>query len=331
MHLIASLVLSLLLAAAPAFALNARCGGTDLIAALPADERAALRARAHATPHAQGNFWRATRDDAVIHLVGTYHFADPRHDAALDRLAPLIDRAAVLLVEAGPDEERQLAAALLERPDFMFITDGPTLPELLPEADWRALMAAVRARGIPPVLASRFRPWYIAVVLNMPPCAMADIARGGKNGLDARLIAAALARDLPVQALEPFDTLFSLFEGLEPADEIDLIRTSLLLEDRAEDMMRTLSNAYFAGESWKLWEFTLAEARRVAGDDSATAAQFDLLAQVLMVRRNRAWIAPLLAATEKGEVLAAFGALHLPGPEGVLALLAAEGFTLERF
>ena len=53
----------------------------------------------------------------------------------------------------------------------------------------------------------------------------------------------------------------------------------------------------------------------------------------LMDNRNRAWIAPLLAGAEAAArdgrgIVAGFGALHLPGRNGVLALLAQQGFTV---
>ena len=57
--------------------------------------------------------------------------------------------------------------------------------------------------------------------------------------------------------------------------------------------------------------------------------------QILMHDRNRAWIDPMTgaanmaAASGKG-VVAAFGALHLPGEKGVLRLLEQEGWTIER-
>ena len=38
----------------------------------------------------------------------------------------------------------------------------------------------------------------------------------------------------------------------------------------------------------------------------------------------------MLGALDQGPVFAAFGALHLSGKDGVLALLEREGFTLER-
>ncbi len=322
-----ALVLGLLL---PAPVL-ARCLGTDLIAALPLPERAALEAAAARQPYAGGNLWRARRGAQVIHLLGTYHLPDSRHAQVLARVVPLLAGAATLLVEAGPEEETRLKAEVVRRPEFMFLIEGPTLPELLGDADWTQLATEMAARGIPPFVAAKFRPWYMAMMLGIPPCAM-DGAKAGERGLDHQLIAAAQAAGVAVAALEPFDTLFSIFGDLTLAQELEMIRAALLMADRPEDMTVTLANAYFAGQPWLLWEFARAQALAAAGPGQAelVAEQFTLMQDVLMARRNRSWIPVLLAAAERGPVLAAAGALHLPGTQGVLALLAAEGFTLER-
>ncbi|WP_323040682.1 TraB/GumN family protein [Gemmobacter sp.] len=323
--LLACLALWLMAAAGPAHAL---CSGQDLIAALPAGERGALEQRSAARPYARGNLWRATRGDQTIVLAGTYHLPDPRHDALLNRLLPMLDTSATLLVEAGPDEEARLKAEFGKRPDFMLMTSGPTLPEMLAEPDWQAVAAEMQARGVPAFVASRLRPWYVAMMLGIPPCAVEGVRRGDQ-GLDHRLIAAAQARGLPVRALEPYDTLFSLFGNLPPEGELDMVRAALVMADRPEDMTVTLANAYFAGRSQLLWDFTLDRALADPGADPADLRrQFDLMEDVLMTRRNRSWIPVLLEAAGRGPVLAAFGALHLPGDGGIPALLAAEGFTI---
>lgn len=324
------LVILMLVLLVPALA-GARCVGTDLIAALPPPQRAELAAAVAQQPYGSGTLWRARRGDQLIHLVGTYHLPDSRHAALLARVAPLLQDAAVLLVEAGPDEETRLKAEVLRRPEFMFLIDGPTLPELLGDADWTALAAEMAARGIPPFVAAKFRPWYMAMMLGIPPCAMAG-AMAGERGLDHQLIAAAGAGGVAVAALEPFDTLFSIFGDLTLQQELEMIRAALLMADRPEDMTVTLANAYFAGQPWLLWEFAKVQAVAAAGPAQAdvVTVQFRLMQDVLMARRNRSWMPVLLAAAAQGPVLAAAGALHLPGEEGVLALLAAEGFTLER-
>jgi len=54
--------------------------------------------------------------------------------------------------------------------------------------------------------------------------------------------------------------------------------------------------------------------------------------EALLAQRNRDWMPVILkaAATTEGPVIAAFGAAHLPGAEGVAQLLEDEGFTLTR-
>lgn len=311
--------------ASPGLAL---CHGADLIAAMPADKRARLEVAADARPYARGNLWRATRGAETIFLVGTYHLPDPRHDAMLAKVQPLLSSAAALLVEAGPEEEARLKSEVAQRPDFMMRTQGPTLPEVLDEADWQAVAAEMRARGVPTVITSRLRPWYVAMMLGIPPCAI-DGVRRGEVGLDHRLIAEAQARSLPIRALEPYDTLFRMFGELPPEGELDMVRAALVMADRPEDMTVTLANAYFAGRSQMLWDFTLERALAEPGADRADLTrQFDLMVDVLVTRRNRSWLPVLEDAARDGPVLAAFGALHLPGDTGVLALLAGRGFAI---
>jgi uncharacterized protein YbaP (TraB family) len=327
---LAVIALALALALLPAPSARAACAGRDLIAAMEPAARAAFDARLAAVPFSEGLVWRATRGTQDIRLVGTYHYDDPRHDAILARVLPLMDGAARVLVEATGAEEAALKRALAEQPEFLFITEGPTIPELLPEADWAALRAAMRARGVPVIMVAKLRPWFLAAQLAVPPC-MARGMTAGRTGLDGRIIAAAEARGLPVAALEPYDTLFRIFEDLPEGGEAAMIRTALVMESAAEDMSETLAAAYFAERPWAIWQFTRDMAAAMPGvDPDDVAVQIRLAEGAMMARRNRAWIPVLTAAAAEGPVFAAFGALHLPGPEGVLALLAAEGFSVER-
>ena len=321
-----ALILALCLAALPA---RAACVGSNLIDALPPADRAQITAAAATHPFAQGNLWRATRGDRVVHLIGTYHMDDPRHDALMPRLAPLVTAATRLLVEAGPEEEKALMALMARDPGVMLAPQGPTLAEALPEPDWQRLADALRDRGIPPFMGSRFRPWYVSVLLAVPPCAMAEASR--KNGLDARLMAEAARAAVPVSALEPFDTALRLFDTVPQEAQLDMIRSALALEDRAEDQLATLADAYFAEDSRLIWEFLRFTALSLPGaTPEKVAAEFAQMDAALMTARNAAWIPVIEQAAEAGPVVAAFGALHLSGDTGVLALLDANGWTLER-
>ena len=308
---------------------GAQCMGENLVTAMSAPEREALLARTHAVPYAQGNFWRASKDGQEITLIGTYHMDDPRHAETLARLGPVLEAAKAVLVEAGPEELAALKTRIGAEPGLMVITDGPTLPEALPPEIWDKLSAAMAARGVPGFMAAKLQPWYLAMLLSIPPCALTTM--GEDRGLDAQVIEAATARHLPVKALEPYDTVFTIFDALTREDQLGMITASLALEDRSEDLSVTMADSYFDEESRLIWEFSRDQALTLEGyTPERVAHEFAVMEEAMMVRRNRAWIPVLTAAAKEGPVLAAFGALHLSGPEGVLALLKADGFKLER-
>jgi uncharacterized protein len=307
----------------------AECAGQNLIEAMPAEDKATLKARTAAVPYASGLYWRASRGGEVIHLLGTYHMEDPRHAATLATLAPVLANSRTLLVEAGPGEMAALKTRLGKEPELMINTTGPTLPEALSAEDWEKLSAALRLRGVPPFFAAKLRPWYLSMLLSIPPCAMTAI--GENKGLDALMIEAAEARGLPVKALEPYDTVFGIFGAMTDEEQLAMVTATLALDDKSEDMSVTMADSYFAEEGRLIWEFMRSETLKLPGYDAdRVAREFATMEEAMMYARNRGWIPVIEAAAKDGPVLVAFGALHLSGQEGVLALLEKQGFTLER-
>jgi uncharacterized protein len=322
---LALLALTLTLLASP---LRARCAGENLFTGMDPDRLAAITAAADAVPFPRGNHWRATRGGEVITLIGTYHFDDPRHAATLAAITPAVIAATTVLVEAGPDEEAALLDLIAREPGMMMITEGPTLLERLPSETWDRLGAALSARGVPGFVAAKLQPWYVAAMLAIPPCAMAEMA--DVKGLDGMVIDTALDAGVPIRALEPFDTIFTLFGAFSEEEVVAMIDSTLAFEDRAEDYSATLADSYFSGTSRMIWEYMRDESRNLPGyTPERIKAEFARMEELLMAARNRAWIPVLTKAAADGPVFAAFGALHLAGQDGVLNLLQAEGFTLE--
>lgn len=319
-----------LLCLLPALA-AADCRGSNVFTTLPAAEHAAIREATDTAPFAKGLLWQATRGSARITLLGTYHFDDPRHDAIMTRITPLVGAASILLVEAGPAEEAALKADLARNPALIVARTGPTLPEALTPAEWQLLSDAMQARGMPGFMVAKMRPWYVTMLLSIPPCALADQAALAAGGLDQRVMALATAKGIPIKGLEPHDTVLRLFDGMSQADQLGLIRQALTTEAQAEDYAATLADSYFAEDARLIWELGRFVALRTPGyTPEQVARDFDGMEAVLMTARNRAWLPVLEQAAATGPVFAAFGALHLSGETGVLNLLQQAGFTLER-
>ncbi|RMC36187.1 TraB/GumN family protein [Paracoccus alkanivorans] len=313
------------------------CEGRNLIDALPTDTRTRLDAAVAEIPYHSGILWRASKDRARITLVGTYHFPDPRHQRMLERLAGPLKEAAALFVEAGPAEEARLTRELAEDPSLMVNQSGPTLPERLSEAEWETLSSAMTERGLPPVVTAKLRPWYVAMMIGVSPCVLRDAGQTGDlDGLDHLLIEKAEEAELPIRALEPWDTILTLFSGMTPEEEEDMIRSALPAAAYADDYAVTLTDAYFSGEVWEIWEFGRIDAYENSGLTREEVDQQFAFAQTrLMDQRNQDWIGRLTqgardAAQEGKGIVAGFGALHLPGEQGVLRLLEKQGWEIER-
>jgi uncharacterized protein len=307
----------------------AACNGADLRSTLSDAERFQLETELAKTPYAAGNHWRATRGDKVIHLVGTMHLPDPRLNAPADRLRDLVQSADLLLLEMTDEDEAQLQDRISSDPGFLLMADA-TLPDLLTEEQWDQMSDALSARGLPPFMAARFQPWYVSMLLAVPPCAsLTDLTEGG---LDAQIESIAKSANVPRAALEDVETIFSAFADQPRETQVNMMLSALVEPQVSEDLFTTLLASYFDEAPAEGWLVSALLAERYSPIDPAIAADiFVILEKQLLVDRNRDWIPVILdAVSDNALVVAAFGAAHLPGQDGVLALLAAEGFTLDR-
>lgn len=307
----------------------ARCAGKNLLADLPAADSAELAAATAAQPYAQGNLWRASKGDRRVYLLGTYHMPDARHAATVAEVTPLLAGVDTLLVEAGPEEERALKREISSNPGLLFLTEGPSLLERFGPEEWAGVAAALEARKMPAFMAAKMRPWYLATMLGIAPCDMAEAQAG--RGLDHLVMEQAAETGVPVRALEPFTTLFAIFDELSMEEQLDMLRATLQMEPQIADFATTMADGYFAGDTRRIWEYMRLSSHDAPGYTPEKAeAEFARMEDILMTRRNKAWIPVIEETSATGPTFAAFGALHLAGKTGVLNLLAEQGWTVER-
>ncbi len=304
------------------------CQGQDLLRTMPAGTRAELEAAAKSEPFPVGNHWLATRGDSTIHLIGTFHVYDPRMTPHMRKLMPVLHKADKILLEATEAEMARLKRDLATRPDMLFVT-GPTLPERLPAAEWEQLRAELSARGIPGILAAKFQPWYVSMILSLPPCAAAQMSEGS-TGLDHMIIAAAAQMGTPTAALEPYDTVFRVFGGMTAEEQLDSVRVALATAPMASDLLTTMTEAYFREEHRLLWELSRQQSVAAAKDADQARADFAVMEDGLINRRNADWVDRIRAEAPGRTLVVAVGAGHLAGHKGLLNLLAEDGYEIRR-
>ncbi len=321
------LILAVLLTISQALPAWAACGGTDLITAMAADDRAELEARASATPYPNGLLWRAEKGQTQITMFGTYHFPHEQTDAHLQALIPQIEAADVVYLEVSNDDQAKLQTEIANDPSIMFITQGDTLIDLLGEEDWQTYKAAMEERAIPGFMAAKFKPIWAAIMLGIGPCETRAGAMEAE-GIDMKVGNHAAEIENPSKSLEDYRALLTMLDSFPQEEQLDMIRLFFAWSGDADDMAYTLRQRYLAQETGIIWEYSRHVSLEFGGPDAE--ADFDLMEQQMLTDRNIGWVERLKERATGQKVFMAVGAAHLPGQTGVLNLLAQEGFTITR-
>ncbi|TMV09884.1 TraB/GumN family protein [Ruegeria sediminis] len=306
----------------------AACDGRDLRPDMTAQDRAELDAALAGIPFAEGNHWIATKGGATLHLIGTLHTNDPRMDAVIERLSPALSGADSYYFEITEADmtafERKLAR------DFspVLITSGPTLVDLIDEDNWASLSDKLAERGIPGWMAAKMRPWFLSMMLGMPPCLLT--APDADRGMDKRLSELAGAQDIPQHSLERIEDLMALFDTNPIEEQVrSVVRLAAAL-DAGDDQLATMANAYMEEKHAEILQFARLQGLR---DSGLPRAEFDAewagFEEQLLVQRNENWLRHILAIRDQTAVIAV-GAGHLSGEYGLLNHLQQAGYALER-
>lgn len=324
--LFAALFAGMVLAAGGAHA-AAACTGNNLLTALERDapqKLAALRVEAAAVENGRGTLWRVSRPGVPdSFLFGTMHVTDPRVTALAPAARKAFDGAGMLVIETTDVlDEAGMMAALMADPALTMFTDGSTLSQHLSPADAAALEKGLDARGIPLGSVARMKPWVLSAALSLPACELARKASGAPV-LDVSLGREAKAAGKRVEGLETARSQLEAMASLPLDFHVRGLVETLKLGSRLDDVIETMIAVYESGETGLFWPLLNA-----VMPDSAEEPGYAAFEETMITARNRGMAekaAPFLA---EGGAFVAVGALHLPGPEGLVALLKRRGFAL---
>lgn len=318
------LAICLMFSPVTAFAL---CEGSNLIRTLPQAEQDQLRQAADETPFGNGLLWRAIKGQTEIIWFGTYHFPHVMTERHLAFVKPLIESADDVYLEVSTDDSKRMERDLADDPSIMFITEGPTLPDLLGEEDWQTYKDAMTDRAIPGFMAAKFKPVWAVMMLGIGPCEARNGMLEGK-GIDELVGEHAAKIGNPSKSLEDYRALLGMLDSYPLDEQLDMIRLFFAWSGDADDMAYTLRDSYLAQDVALIWEYSRKVTLELGGEEAEE--DFALFEKQLLTDRNRDWVDLLLEQAEGRSVFAAAGAAHLPGENGVLYLLEQEGFKIEQ-
>ncbi|UUV05409.1 TraB/GumN family protein [Ruegeria sp. YS9] len=307
---------------------QAACEGVDLRPQLPEETRTKLQSAVAQIAYPEGNHWIARKGDTVLHIIGTLHSYDPRMEGVIDRLSPELSKADAFYFEVTQDDMDAFEKTMASDLSAVMITSGPTLIDLMAEDDWDALSAALAQRGIPGWMAAKMRPWFLTMMLSIPPCMIED--PNATYGMDARLNDLAVEQGIPQHSLERIEDLMAMFDSHPLEKQVEsLVRLSGAMQGNA-DQLATMANAYLEEKHAEIIQLARLQGLEQSGlSPEAFDAEWRNFEQQMLVQRNANWMAQMLDIRDQTVVIAV-GAGHLSDDYGLLNQLEEAGYVLTR-
>ena len=260
-----------------------------------------------------GLLWKIESEGtAPSYLFGTMHSGDPRVVQLPAAVQQAFDRVDNVTLEVELDPQ-----ALLTMVTALMLPDGSSLESLIGPDLYQRSVQAMSAQGIPDTLVSGMKPWAVAVSLMTPPDQKGAV-------LDQVLYQQALGSGKKVSGLETVAEQLALFDELPLADQVVLLKDTL---DNLPDMVRLLAELQAAYLERDLKRLVEINASSLQDSNPRLVRDFN---QKVIIDRNHRMAERMQSRLHEGNHFIAVGAMHLPGEEGLLALLSGQGYRITR-
>ena len=302
----------------------AECVGTDqLLGADPSvQKRMATEAAAQLYP--EGRYWEVEKNGRSSVLFGTFHSPDADIAIVPDALAERIENARVLYVEMSQAEEQRMQRAMILNPSMMLNPDGRSIRPYFSDEEWEDLGAAMARIGHSPESIEVMQPWFLSMALAIPPCLIEAQLRGDLV-LDRVIERAAENAGIEVGGLEEYEAVLDIFRDGSFEEQIEALRQSLPLIDGNQDALVTMKRLYLDGDIWQIWAYNSLLAEEHLPPEEVEQMMAEML-DIVVRKRNNDWMRRILPEVTRGNAVIAVGALHLPGEDSLLNMLAQQGF-----
>lgn len=259
-----------------------------------------------------GLLWKISKPGiAPSYLLGTIHSDDPR----VTQLPPAV-AIAFAKSRSFTGELDMSADSLVQTEKAMLLPKGESLQSIVGQKRYQKCVKLMADYAVPASVVNRMKPWAVAIQLNMPKPV-------SNNFLDLMLYRRAVARGLPVHALETIQEQIAVFDKLPQSQQITLLDQSIANYKNSAAMIDTLIDLYLARN---LSGLQAINNKQLQQGDTHLAKEIQ---QRLITSRNLRMVKRMQPILKQGYAFIAVGALHLPGKQGILNQLLQDGYQVQ--
>ena len=213
-------------------------------------------------------------------------------------------------MEALPEPSEAIALA-----QSMFFINGQRLDTMVSQKVFQRTVEILEPYKVPAEAVSVMKPWAAFLTMNYP-------AEAG-TVLDLHLLNLAKKQGAEVLGLETLQEQGEVFEQIPLDDQIVLLNDTVCHYERVVGDFDKMKAFYLQRDLQGLFEY----AGRYGFEDNSI---YEELMTRLLTHRNYTMVERMQNTLRKGNAFIAVGALHLAGEEGILSLLAKQGYKINK-
>ena len=242
------------------------------------------------------------------YLYGTIHILPKDKFELSNSLKRAFDASTTIAMEVDLDMSGAEKIALAQK---VLLPDGKTLKDFMAAQDYLQLKAycidSLQWSESKFERSSKLKPMFFSSVLIQEN--MSNMA-----SYEMEFNKMAKKKKKETIGLETIEFQLGLFDQLPMQTQVDMLKQDYKSDMKSYD---TLLACYLRED--------LETLGKLMAEDTSAYPEFN---ELMLVQRNKSWIAPMRAQMQKESTFFGVGAAHLSGPDGVVALLRAQGFTV---
>ena len=198
-----------------------------------------------------------------------------------------------------------------------FMEGGKTLKDLVSDEDYKLIEEHFAKVGLPLALLERMKPMFLSALASgdISPDKMSS---GEIVSYEFKLMDKAKAQNKPIGGLETIEFQMGLFDQIPYEAQAQMLVEGIKNDDASRDQFKEMVELYKNQD--------LEGMQRMVSSDEEGFGKYE---DVLVVKRNEAWIPLMQESMSAQPTFFAVGAGHLAGEKGVIRLLEKEGYTLK--
>lgn len=261
--------------------------------------------------------WKITKKgvEKESFLFGTIHIIEEEDYFLPKQTLTSFDKADRVIFEINMEDMTDMSAMMSIIPKT-FMNDGVTLGDLLGEEDYTLVKKHFEDMGLPMFMLEKMKPMFLSVFAGGGGLDPQDLMNGSMKSYETELFEMGKAQGKTFAGLETIDFQISVFDSIPYKDQAQMLLESIKAGDTGNDEFKETVAIYKKQD--------LAAMVGMIDENE----QYSNYEDILLTKRNKAWIPQIIKAMEEKSNFFAVGAAHLGGQNGVVYLLRKEGYTL---